>query len=56
MSSAICFNWDQSKIFSTGNLLTKTKKKDPFTKQSWLVLTLRKKAFENIEGKEENGW
>ena len=38
MSSAICFNLDQSKILSSGNGLSV---------QSHLITALRKKAFEN---------
>ena len=28
----------------------------PFTTQSWLLMTLRKKAFENIVGKRRKCW
>ena len=47
MSSAICFNLDQSKILSFGNGLT--------THESQILTILKKKkeSFENIVGKGE---
>ena len=48
ISSAICFNLDQSKILSSGN-------GDKVLTTLFQVLsTLTKKAFENIVKKEEN--
>ena len=46
MSSATCFNLDQFKVLSSGNWLNTLS-------QSQVLITLQKKAFENVVGKGE---
>ena len=63
MSSAICFNLDQSKILSSGNGLSDSfgllrKLNSNHTKLiltilSQVLMTLGNKSFENFSGKEE---
>ena len=47
MSSAICFNLDQSEILSSGNGLN-------IIEQCWLLTTLQKIPFKNTVGKGED--
>ena len=51
MSSAICFNLDQSKVLSSGNRLCRYSY--PFPEQALVFTSLEIKSFENSPGKGE---
>ena len=60
MSSAICFNLDQSKILLSGSGLTPAFctfgsycNFNPFPNKPWFFMCLQYKSFENTEGKGE---